>query len=193
MANYDQSSDLAWHKLGTEVIHQDRWIHLRADTCRTPRGAVITPYYVLDYPDWVNALCLTTEGKVVLIEIYRHGIERSILELPGGIVEVGEDPEQTVRRELLEETGYVFAEAHHLHRISPNPSNHSNYCFGYLLLGGQLTSEPKPEAAESIRTVILELQEVERLLETNQIVQAMHCVTLMYGLEKLRSLRSLRS
>jgi ADP-ribose pyrophosphatase len=45
-------------------IVKDRWLSLRADVCRLPRGRTIAPYYVFAYPDWVNVVALTTVGPV---------------------------------------------------------------------------------------------------------------------------------
>ena len=94
-----EESRAVWEVLSSKYVVKDRWLTLRADDCRNADGQVIAPYYVLEYPPWVNVLALTPEHNVVLIKQYRHGVRRIILELPGGAldeqdeeIEVESDP-----------------------------------------------------------------------------------------------------
>jgi len=64
------------------------------------------PYYSLKMPDYVSVIAFTREEEVVLVRQYRPAVERYTIELPSGLVDAGETPEQTARRELEEETGY---------------------------------------------------------------------------------------
>ena len=57
-------------------------------------------------PDWVNVVAVTPEGKIVLVRQFRFGSNSLWLEVPGGVMEKGEDPITAGVRELSEETGY---------------------------------------------------------------------------------------
>ncbi|MBW7961888.1 NUDIX hydrolase [Bradyrhizobium sp. BR 10261] len=63
-------------------------------------------YYAIAQPDYVAVLAVTPDSRVPLVRQYRPAIQRFSLELPAGIVDPDEDPLETARRELLEETGY---------------------------------------------------------------------------------------
>src|SRR5262249_47081810 len=105
-----QSGD-EWEIVRSEYVVKDRWLALRADDCRTADGQTIAPYYVLEYPPWVNVLALTADNEAVLITQYRHGIRQNILELPGGALdEQDASIVDAAQRELREETGYVAEE-----------------------------------------------------------------------------------
>jgi len=86
-------SHLNWERISSKCIIQKKWATLRVDSCRMPGGTLIPNYYVLEYPDWVNAVALTEDNKVILLRQYRHAAEEIILELPGGCIEEKERPE----------------------------------------------------------------------------------------------------
>ncbi|TWF54495.1 NUDIX hydrolase [Neorhizobium alkalisoli] len=99
-------TDTKWSVLSSETVVKDRWIDLRAETCVTPSGQEIAPYYVLSYPDWVNIVAITADDEIVLVRQYRHGAADVFTEIPGGAVDAGDpDPVAAAKRELLEETG----------------------------------------------------------------------------------------
>ncbi len=95
-----------WRTLSSEYLIRRPWLTARRDCVRLPDGRINDEYYLLEYPDWVNVIAVTTEGLFVMIEQYRHGIDEVITELCAGVVEAGEETEAAARRELLEETGY---------------------------------------------------------------------------------------
>jgi len=65
------------------------------------------PYYSLELPDYVSVVAQTTNGDVILVRQFRPAVETVTLELPAGLVDAGDTPENTAIRELKEETGFV--------------------------------------------------------------------------------------
>lgn len=180
--------DLKWKVETSAVLHADKWLSIRTEKCVNPQGQVIEPYYVIDYPNWTNALALTVDQQVILVRIYRHGLEQTILEIPGGNMDAADaTPEATIRRELLEETGYVFDHVEQVHRISPNPANHSNLAYGFLMTGGRKVAEQNLDEDEQLEVVLVSLAELRRMLRANEIWQAMHVTTIFYGLQALEN------
>jgi 8-oxo-dGTP pyrophosphatase MutT (NUDIX family) len=151
-----------------------------------PDGQIVDPFYVLEYPDWLNAVALTAEGEVILTRQYRHGVGSVILELPSGTVE-DEDasPEAAMRRELLEETGYVFSELYATSIVSSNPDKCTNLVHSFLAVGGQRIQDPKPGAGEQIELELVSIPEFRRLLRENAFLQSMHVASAYYALEHL--------
>ena len=177
-----------WKIKQSEVVLKDQWIHVRADQCEMPDGKIIEPYYVLQYPDWANALALTKDLQVILIRQYRHGLGKTIIELPGGNIDPNEAPIDAVRRELLEETGYAFEEILPTSTVSPNPANHANLAYSFLALGGVVDQAQALEQYEDIRVELYTLEALQEMLDQNELPQAMHVSSIYYGLKKLKAL-----
>lgn len=88
--------------LKTVVAFETPWFQLLAKTLKEGEQ----PYYSLVPPDYVSLIALTPEERVLIVRQYRPAVERYTLELPSGLIDPGETPDQTARRELLEETGF---------------------------------------------------------------------------------------
>jgi 8-oxo-dGTP pyrophosphatase MutT (NUDIX family) len=142
-------------------------------------------YYIIEYPMWASVLALTKENKAVFVKQYRHGLGVVSIELPGGVVDAGETPEQGVRREIQEETGYVFESYEYLGKISPNPATSNNYMHMFLARGGEKVGEQRLDETEDVEAVLYTLDEVKELLRQNKIVQSLHCTTIFYALHRL--------
>jgi len=98
--------NLLWRRGRSEQVADCRVFNVRRDFSADPRDGRVHDFYVIEAPDWINVIPLTDDGRVVLIEQYRHGTGEVSLEIPGGMVDEGESPQDAAARELLEETGY---------------------------------------------------------------------------------------
>jgi ADP-ribose pyrophosphatase len=179
---------LRWKLLSSQYIHKGKWATLRNDTCEMPNGTIVDDYYVLEYGTWVNGVAITEEGKVLMVKQYRHAADIISLEIPGGVVDDGEDPQQAFRRELLEETGYQFDDFELLCIVTPNPSTGNNRVYSYLARSGKKVQGQELDDHEEIVVEEYSIEEIKLLLAENKIMQAMHCTALFYGLAKLGKL-----
>lgn len=180
---------LKWQKLSSRYLVRERWATLRVDTCKLQNGAVKDDYYVLEYPDWANAIAVSADNKLILVRQYRHAADIISLEVPGGVIEPGEDPEIGVRRELLEETGYSFESCELIATLYPNPATSTNRTFTYLLKGGVKTQEQHLDDHEILNVEEYSIDEVKQLLMENKIDQSLHAAALFYGLLKLEAIK----
>lgn len=179
---------LKWQKLSSRYLVKEKWATLRVDTCRLQNGTVKDDYYVLEYPDWANAVALTKDNKIIMVRQYRHAADIISLEIPGGVIERGENPETGVKRELLEETGYSFETCELIATLYPNPATSDNRTFTYLLTGGVKVSEQDLDEHEILNVEEYTIEEVKQLLTENKIDQALHTAALFYGLIKINAL-----
>lgn len=145
-----------WQVLDSKYSYRDRWLALRSDTVRMPNGTILSPYHILEMPEWVCAIALTPEREIVLVEQYRHGVEQSSVELPSGNQdEPGGDMLAATQRELLEETGYAAEEWHGLGSSTANPARQDNRIHAFLALDARKVAEQSLDPAEMIRTHLL--------------------------------------
>ncbi len=178
--------DMKWKTLSSEYLFNDLWLKVRKDVCETPAGKIIDPYYVYEFPNWVAALPVTEDGKIVMVRQYRHALGETCLEIPGGCVDDSDkDFEQAIARELLEETGYSFSTYEYLGKISANTSTNNNLLYMFLAKGGRKTALQKLDENEEIEVVLLSMEELKQLIKDNRIIQAMHIACIMYALERL--------
>lgn len=177
--------NLKWEKLATEYIVKQPWATMRKDVCRMPDGQIVDDYYVLEYPDWANAFALTEDNEVLLIKQYRHAAGEVLLEIPGGVIDKGEDPKTAVQRELLEETGYQFDDIELVSVIYPNPSTGNNRCHAFLAKGGKLVQGQKLDQHEQIVVEKVSLPEFKKLFLAHQFGQALHITAITFALLKL--------
>ncbi|MFK7697147.1 NUDIX hydrolase [Paenibacillus sp. HJGM_3] len=90
--------------IGTEPIFQGRVISLQVDTVALPNGET-AKREIVKHPGAVAVLAIH-EGRMIVVEQYRKPLERSLVEIPAGKLEPGEDPLEAAKRELEEETGF---------------------------------------------------------------------------------------
>jgi len=180
--NYD---NLTWKKLSSRYLHKGPWATLRSDKCSMPDGRIVEDYYVLEYPNWVNAVALTDDNNILMVYQYRHAAGIVSLEIPGGVIEEGESPQEALQRELLEETGYLFTDFELLCTVYANPSTANNQTYCYLARGGKKVQEQSLDGQEEIVVETFSIEQVKQMLADNKIAQALHCTGLFYALAKL--------
>jgi ADP-ribose pyrophosphatase len=182
---------MEWKLLSSEYLHKEPWLTVRRDKCALPDGRIVDPYYVLEYPDWANAMAVTEDNKVILIRQYRHAIGKVLVEIPGGVIDATDTtPEEAMKRELLEETGYAFSEIHNMGVVSANPSTNTNLVHMFLAVGGKKVQEQQLDHNEEIEVLLVDIAEVEQMLKDHKFLQSLHVSCLFYGLQKYRELKA---
>ncbi len=135
-------------------------------------------FFVIRSPDWVNVVALTGEDERVLVEQWRHGVEKVTLEIPGGMVDPGESPYRAAVRELREETGYTAREWYGLGWVEPNPAIQTNRCHTFLARGAEPAGRPSFDRNERCRLVLRPFSEAGRLVAEGIIDHALVVVAL---------------
>jgi len=112
----------AWERLSTRTVAEYEMFEVREDRSRSPEDGSEQTFHMADSRGGVVILATTEDGRLVMVEQFRHGRRAITLELPSGETEEGEEPAASGARELREETGFTGDDPEILGRIDLNPS-----------------------------------------------------------------------
>ena len=160
-----------WKSIKSEHLIHNQWLTVRKDHVILPTGVDIVDYYVLEYPDWVTVIAITDEGKYVMEQQYRHGIQQTCYEICGGTVEKDEDILIAAKRELKEETGYGGGTWSFFSKTAPNPAAMTNICYTFVAKGVYKTGEQTLERTEDIDVCEMTEEELLEVMKNGEIIQ----------------------
>jgi ADP-ribose diphosphatase len=109
--------DFSERKLSSTLVFDGKLLKVRSDTVRLPDGHTAEREYI-QHPGAVAVIALTDVGELVMERQFRYPLGRDMIELPAGKIDPGEDPLETARRELKEETGYTAEHWQHVGTIN---------------------------------------------------------------------------
>lgn len=164
--------DLQW-SLGTRTPGADYRVFRTSFVEGTHARVGTKRFSVIEAVDWVNVIALTPADEVVLIRQYRVGIAKVCLEIPGGMVDEGEDARTAAARELVEETGYTSDNWRLLGTVSPNPAIQNNYLHTYLALDARRTDAQRLDGSEIVTVETRSLAAVTDALRRGEIEHAL--------------------
>lgn len=181
----DELKHLAEYKVSGEKVYGGVLLQVHRDSVRLPDGKSATREYI-DHPGAV-AIVPIMDGDIVLLERqfrYPHG--RVMVEIPAGKIDPGEDPLDTARRELLEETGRIAAGWRHLGTMHPLVAYSNEHIEFFLATGIVATQEAMLDEGEFLETFMLPLSEALEWVRGGRITDAKTMLGLMWA-ERLRS------
>ena len=172
-AGADGDARLVWTRRRSERVADCRVFKVRRDISADPRDGRAHDFYVIEAPDWINVVPLTDDGRVLLIEQYRHGSGEVSLEIPGGMVDPGESPAAAAARELLEETGYEAREVAPLGTTRPNPAIQENRLHTFVARGLVRRHEPLNAGTEQTVLRPVPVESIPALISEGKITHAL--------------------
>lgn len=165
--------DGRWETVSSEYLFRRPWLTVRHDQVRLPDGRINPEFYVLEYPDWVNVIAITEDGRFVMERQFRQGLGKTCFEIPAGVMEKGETALEAARRELQEETGYGEGTWEEIMTVSGNCSTTSNLTHCFVAKGVKKISGQHFDSTEDLSVYLLTLGQVLELLRSDKIRQSL--------------------
>jgi ADP-ribose pyrophosphatase len=162
-----------WKKLGAREVARTRIFSVESVDFQHPRREKPQDFFVINAPDWVNVVALTPDGQLVLVRQFRYGTNDFSVEIPGGVIDQGEEPLAAGVRELREETGYVGTNARVLGIVHPNPAMQSNRTHLVLVENARRESGLDWDPDEEFEIMTMPVDEVYQLAYRGGITHAM--------------------
>ena len=157
--------------VASEIVRKFRVFSIRRLLVRS-NGAE-REYFVIDRADSVQVVAVTNDGRALMVEQERQGTQQPSLEFVAGLIDGGEDPRSAAARELEEETGYRAERLHELGWYYSDPAILTSKVTVFLAEGCAPTGEMNQDDGEDVRTRLLELEEIPRMIVDGTITHGL--------------------
>lgn len=161
----------------SELIYKGKILNLRLDKVILPNGRE-AKREIIEHSGSVAILPLIDKDKFLLVRQYRKPLEKTLLEIPAGRIEKGENLKECAKRELREETGYQSNDFKKLASVYLAPG-YSSEIIHIFLARNLKKSKPNPDEDEFIKTVILNKKEVLDKIIDNKIKDSKTIVSIL--------------
>jgi ADP-ribose pyrophosphatase len=164
--------------LSSAIIYQGAVFGLRRDEVIEPSG-VRTTREVITHPGSVVVLPVLPDGRILLIQQYRHATRSYLWELVAGRMDPGETPKVAAARELIEETGYRAKHLRVFLDVFPTPGFLEERMF-ILLAEGLTEGKAEPEEDEKIVSQAYNRKQLERMIRGGKLRDAKSVAGILY-------------
>ena len=174
-----------WKKKDSREIASSTIFTMVEDDVLLPDGNTES-YTIIDFPDFAAVLPIY-EDKFVFIRNYRYPIDKQVLEIPAGLIDQGETPEDAAIRELEEETGYILEKPEKLCTYHPMASLNTQLAHlyvGHVKKGGDINHDP----AEDMETMIIPITEAYGLLDKGELLHPHTMIALFFARDRFENI-----
>jgi 8-oxo-dGTP pyrophosphatase MutT (NUDIX family) len=173
-----------WPKIRSRrVTKVSPWMDVIARDVEFAPGEPLQTYHAVGQQDYLAIVARTPDGSIPIVRQYRPAIEDFTWELPAGLVDPGESPEDSCRRELMEETGYPALAIHPLGTAAACTGRLSNRIHSFFVETGERVAAFEPEPGLTVKLVTP--AELLRMIEAGEFVQQLHLGALLLARNKL--------
>ena len=167
-----------WPKIrARRTTKVSQWMDVIARDVEFSPGAPVETYHAIGQADYIAIVARTPDGRIPIVRQYRPAIEAFSWELPAGLVDRGEPPIDSCRRELLEETGFIARTVHPLGIAAACTGRLSNRVHSFFVETGERVADFEPEPGIEVKLVTP--SELSTMIATGEFVQQLHLGALM--------------
>ena len=165
-------------RLDGRKVFSGRVVRLEVDRVRMPDGGE-SVREVVRHRGAAVVLPILDDGRVVLVRQFRYPVGETLLELPAGTLEPGEDPLVCAARELTEETGYTATSVTPLGRFYAAPGYTDEGLQAVLATGLRLTDNAEPDPDEIIEVEIVAVDELVSGISAGEVRDSKTLATIL--------------
>jgi len=161
-----------WKQIRLEKGPQIPLFDLEFHYMENPRNRSVLKALILRAQDTVNIIAMTAGEEILFVKQFRFGVSDFILELPAGLIDLGENPISTAKRELEEETGFTSEKWHYLGYSLINPAYVNNGCHHFMAMDAQMKGKQRLDDTETIQVEVFPLDSIPEIIKKGIIRDA---------------------
>ena len=173
-----RSDELRTEVFGEREVYRNRWVRLTLVDIETPDGRRFE-HHVVRLQTVALAAVLDEQDRVLMLWRHRFVTDEWGWELPGGIVDGGEDAGAAAAREVLEETGWRPRPMRHLLTFQPMPGMVDTPHALFVARGAEKVGEPS-DAEEAAVVDWIPMTRVPELIDRGEVLGSGSLVALLY-------------
>ena len=154
----------------SDKLYEGKLLNLRIDTVEMPNKRY-SKREIVEHPGAVAVIAITDDNQVILVKQFRKAVEKFLLEVPAGKIELNEEPRETAIRELQEETGYIANKIEYLLEFYTSPG-FSNEKISLFLATKLTEGEINRDTDEHIEICKYDIEELVKMANRGDILDA---------------------
>lgn len=174
-----------WKTLESKLAFDSKWFKVRQDKVQLPNNKILDDYYIWLQGDIALIVPVTSNNEFVLVRQYKHAVDATMIEYPAGFVGDKEKPEDSAKRELIEETGYDSNELSLLAVFSESPTKIIGKTYVFLARNVRQKVKQKLDDNEDIEIIIEPCENVLEMVHQHEIWATPSVAATFMALEKL--------
>lgn len=178
------SDHLTEKELSSETVFSGHLLHVKRDRVELPNGTETGREYIV-HPGAVLVVPVLDDGSLVFECQFRYPLRTTFIELPAGKIDPNEDPLETGKRELLEETGYTARNWQYLATLHPCIGYSDERILIYLATGLQAGAHCR-DHDEALEIFTLPLEDALLAMQSGEISDGKTMIALFWAEKHLR-------
>jgi len=175
---------MSWKRLDRRTLVNTKFLKVYEDKVELPNGNIMDDYTVVEKPSFSMIIALDNDGNLITIDEYKYAVDKIIHTLPAGHINEGEEPLETAKRELVEETGYMGGEWENLGAYYDYPTKDLHKVYFIKATGVTRTQETKFDPNEDLTPRVISLNQLKEEIargewRTNAVLSALVAAKLL--------------
>lgn len=176
-----------WRTLASRpLLSREPWLTVWEERVQLPNGLIIPDYLRARARDYAMVVAVLADGAIPLVRQYKHGVGRSLYDLPAGYLDGLEEPLTGAQRELREETGLVAADWRLLGQLVIDTNRGNDRAHIFLARNARPGGKPELDPTEAIDLTFHTPAELRAMVIGRQIESMASVAGIMLALDALR-------